>query len=283
MGQQFAWNLETIMKNQWGMENEPESPSPKTRLRWYQYRLRTLLIIMTVFAAWMAWVSHHARQQKLAVAKIRAIHGKIIYDYQKTKGKNWDTIDRKALPPNPKWLRDWVGEDYFQTVVQIDLSQTSASDNDLAILKNIPNLESLTLNSKISSKGLSYLQDMKNLKGLVHEGALIDDNGLGFLSNLTDLRVLSLDGLKITDAGIEKLQKLTKLEMLFLMGSPITDASLKTIKKFKNLQFLGIVDDSQITKNGLSELKKELPNVEFMDGIDIKPTWLDILKGIFYK
>ena len=60
------------------MENETESLPPKSRLRWYQYRLRTLLIIMTVLAVWMAVISHRARQQKLAVEKIRALGGTVI-------------------------------------------------------------------------------------------------------------------------------------------------------------------------------------------------------------
>jgi hypothetical protein len=265
------------------MQNETESPAPKTPLRWYQYRLRTLLIMMTVLAAWMAMISHRARQQKLAVAKIRALRGEIIYDYQKIKGKNWDDIDGKALSPYPKWLRDWAGEDYFQTVVQVNLSKTSATDADLAILKNLPNLDCLNLSSKITNEGLIHLQGVKNLKGLILEGVAIDDSGLSYLSNLTELRGLMLDSPKITDAGIKHLQRLTSLEQFCLIGSPITDASLKTIKKFKKLHFLGIVD-SRITKDGFGELKKELPNVEIMnDNLDFKITWPDILKGIFHS
>jgi hypothetical protein len=253
--------LETVVKEQWGMENEPESPPPKTPLRWYQYRLRTLLIIMTVFAAWMAWVSHRAQQQKIAVQMIRTLGGDIIYDYQKRKDKNIGDIDPEALPPGSVWLRNFIGEDYFQSVVQVSLTKTSVTDDDLAVLEKLPDLEILDLTeTKITSKGLAHLEGMRRLKSLFLFKTFVDDGGLAHLENLTDLRVLSLECTKITDAGTVHLQKMTNLKEWFSLGyTPITNDSLKyfkNLKKLKELMLLG----TKVTEQGVKDLKMTLPD-----------------------
>jgi hypothetical protein len=268
------------------MQSEDDkSAEPKPKLRWYQYRLRTLLIIMTIFAAWLAMVSHHARQQKLAVEKIHSLKGQVFYDFQKINGKNWDAnIDPKASSPYPAWLRNFCGEDYFQTVIQVDLTDAAPTDADLAILANLPKLEALYLSSRKNTDNcLIRIEGLSKLRALVLESVPLNDNGLTSLSKLRDLRVLVLDGSNITDAGIARLDELTNLEELYLIGSPITDASLKNIEKHKKLKMLMIVD-SHITKNGFLELRKELPNTVIYDDIpfDIKFSWGDVIKGIFY-
>jgi hypothetical protein len=54
----------------------------KRGLRWHQYRLRTLLIVMTVLAAWLSIASYRARQQKFVVERIRAFGGRGDYGHQ---------------------------------------------------------------------------------------------------------------------------------------------------------------------------------------------------------
>ncbi|MCC6123815.1 MAG: hypothetical protein IT426_02550 [Pirellulales bacterium] len=243
------------------MENEPQSPPTKTPLRWYQYRLRTLLIVMTVLAAWMAFVSHRARQQKLAVDRIKALGGTLWYDYQKLKGKPWNHSDDKIPPPGPAWLRNFIGEDYFQTVVTVDLSKAAVTDDDLAVLENLTELEGLYLTDpNITGKGFAHLKTLKKLKGLGLWNTSIDDAGLANLEGLANLRQLCLDGTKITDAGTVHLQDLTQLEdWLGLTDTPITDRSLQYFKNFKKLQNLNLLR-TNVTERGVRELKKALPN-----------------------
>jgi hypothetical protein len=56
--------------------------SPKRKRRWFQFRLRTLLLLVTVFAVWFGWLAHQARQQKEAVAWVREMEGTARYDYE---------------------------------------------------------------------------------------------------------------------------------------------------------------------------------------------------------
>jgi hypothetical protein len=177
------------MKDCLNIQNEPESPAPKTPLCWYQYRLRTLLIIMTVLAFYMAIISHRARQQKRAVENILALRGTLMYDYQRIKAPDWSGFDPQALPPGPVWLRNFIGDNYFQSVVQVDLSNTSATDDDLVFLENLPELEEINLHAiKITSKGLVHLDGMRKLRSLVLWDTAIDDKGLVHLTNLTELQ-----------------------------------------------------------------------------------------------
>jgi hypothetical protein len=249
------------------MPYETETPAAKTPLRWYQYRLRTLLIAMTLLAAWMAYVSHHARQQKLAVEKIRALGGTVQYDYQKDKiqlgGEEYSRYDPQAMPPGPEWLRNFIGNDYFQNVVYVSLSKTSVTDDELAILENFPGLEGLSISqTKITSFGLVHLEGLKNLESLSLENTLIDDNGLAHIKDLANLRILILNDTKITDAGTINLQRLTNLEeCLWLESTQITDGSLKYFKNFKKLKWLNMTH-TRVTEKAANELQKDLPKTK---------------------
>jgi hypothetical protein len=255
------------------MQNETESSPPKPRLRWYQYRLRTLLIIMTVLAVWMAWISHRARQQKMAVEKVRAFGGTLLYDYQTTPGPLGYRSDFNVLPPAPEWLRGFIGEDYFQKVLYIDLNKTHVNDDDLAILANLPDLEYLNLDqTKITNKGLVYLEGLKHLKILCLGNTPIDDRGLTQLKDLTDLRGLDLEFTNISDAGIINLQRLTTLEeFLSLENTQITDESLKYFKNLKKLKRL-YIRFTRVSEKEIANLQNDLPKTIIIFG------WTDDLR-----
>lgn len=230
------------------MSNETPSPPPKPRLRWYQYRLRTVLILMTVLAAWLALISHRARQQKLAVEKIVAWGGVVNYDYQVIPvnpairdpgGLDFD-LDESITPLRTQWLRRFIGDDYFQTVVCVDLSKTSISDDGLLILENLPALRVLILDdTKITRMGLSHFEGLRNLELLSLENTLIDDSGLAYLENLAALRWLGLGGNNITDGSVKYFKNFTKL---------------KTLK----------LTDAQVTEKGVASIKMDLPNTRII-------------------
>jgi hypothetical protein len=245
------------------MQEEIESLVPSGRLRWYQYRLRTLLIIMTLLAVWMAWISHCARQQQTAVEKIHALGGNVSYDIQKINGQYF-AFDYHAIPPGPAWLRKFIGEDYFQNVVYVELGKTHDTDDDLAILQNLPDLEGLALNdTNITGNSLVHLEGLKKLEILILEKTMIDDSGLAHLKDITSLRGLDLNDTKITDAGILNLQKLINLEeWLLLNNTEITDESLKYFKNFVKLKVLSM-KHTHVTRKSIENMKDDLPNSVF--------------------
>jgi hypothetical protein len=164
------------------MPNPSESSSPKPRLRWYQYRLRTLLIVMTLLAVWMAHISHRARQQKLAVERIQRLDGWVPVEYaheepyiifpEPPPDPTISEFLRGNQPPSgPVWLRNFLGDDYFQTVVALDLGHRnirSVNDDDLSLLLDLPDLKILKLDKcDITDDGLACVKKLKNSKSYV--------------------------------------------------------------------------------------------------------------------
>jgi hypothetical protein len=243
-----------------------ESARSKQELHWYQYRLRTLLIVMTVLAAWLSIASHRARQQKMAVERIRALGGRVDYDYQRITA-NTDVDDFMPVlagPPGPEWLRRFVGDDYFQSVVHVELQETSAGDSDVAMLANLPRLEILDLScTKVTNQGLVHLKGLRKLKVLTLKGVPVDAAGFACLTDVTELRSLAVECREFTDAGLTNLKNLSKLERLWLWGL-ITDANVHYFASLKNLKML-YIPDAQISDEDRLKLQQSLPNAGIWD------------------
>ena len=47
--------------------SEKETKADKPKRRWYQYSLRSLMIVMTVLCVWLGYISNEAMNQKAAV------------------------------------------------------------------------------------------------------------------------------------------------------------------------------------------------------------------------
>ena len=84
------------------------------------------------------------------------------------------------------------------------------------------------------------------------------------MAKLQQLTSLGLGENNITDVGIKevaKLKKLTSLDLAFCLK--ITDVSLKEVAKLKKLKAL-FLDETQVTKAGLAQLQKALPNCKII-------------------
>ena len=149
----------------------PPNKPPRRKRRWFQYSLRTLLILTALVAVWMAWWSHNARQQRDAVAALEKDN--VIVHYVEDKNVLW-----------PGWLVDLLGRDYFGTVRDVELYGKKLNARDIEHLKSLPSLETLNLT-------ISPISD-KDLEGLY---------------GLSQLRELKLFYTQVTDAGVERLQK----------------------------------------------------------------------------
>jgi hypothetical protein len=209
------------------MEVEPLSvPPPKRKRRWYQFSLRTLMIftlICAIGAGWFGRRMEQKRKERAAVKAITKLGGNVVYDYQAEKG---------AAPPGPKFLRDWLGEDFFTDIASVQIhAQDAGRDSEWLIP-----VEEVTLkDSHFIETGLAYLKSLPNLRTLSLSGKRITDNELTRLSGLIKLKTLSLAGADVGDAGLAKLKCLSALESLNVRKTRVSDA-------------------------GVIELQKELPN-----------------------
>ena len=90
--------------------------------RYLTFSLRTLFILLTLFAVWTATIVNRAREQREAVKAIEALGGEVLY--------------------GPFAILNWqrTGNDYFQNV-EIVKCPVGPSHADQDILRAIPHLK----------------------------------------------------------------------------------------------------------------------------------------------
>jgi hypothetical protein len=147
--------------------------------------------------------------------------------------------------------------------------RTDLSDQGLAKLSNLTNLEWLTLGRGISDAGMQHLAGMTRLKGLAvgllavpNQTAQLSDAGLKPLGKLLQLQELQLSGLRFTKEGTRHLAPLERLEQLNIDGD-ISDDALEPIGQIKSLKIL-ILSGQQISDAGVAHLS-DLRNLQYLD------------------
>jgi hypothetical protein len=144
-----------------------------------------------------------AKRQKEAVEEIKKLGGAVSCDYE------IDESDPFAADPSgPACLRNLLKTDFFAKVVSVSFWSSSVNDDELKILKRLPQLQMLSLRS-----------------------TQLTDAGLENLKEQTQLQTLSLRVTRVTDAGLENLKGLTQLQELSLSGTMVTDAGLDNLKR----------------------------------------------------
>jgi hypothetical protein len=256
------------------MEAEPpKADLPKRKRRWFQFSLRTLLILTAIVAIASAWLGkriEQKRKERDAVAAIIESGGYVRYDYQYMNGR----VDLNAEPAAAGWLRKLCGDNFFSEVVWVrangtgvvfpdvltelrvlELNKTNVGDAELVNLKRMTQLEELVLSeTAVTDAGLACLEGLTRLRYLDVSATQVSDEGLAHLKDLTQLQNLSLRATRVTDTGLGRLGGLRQLQQLFLGGTQITDAGLIHLKGMTELQRLTL-DGSKITDSGLKHIK----------------------------
>jgi len=252
--------------------------TPKSR-RWFQFSLRTLLVVMLLASMALGWVTakmQQAKRQREAVAALQDFAGGFGYDYQRSK-------IREILAPS--WLRGLLGDDFFGNVDDLcvggvtdremvhiasfhrlkvlRLVSCDITDAGLAQIKGITQLEELDVPStQITDTGLEHLTGMNQLRRLGIGETQITDAGLKHLKGMSQLQDLYLSGTKVTDAGLENLRGLSQLRSLHLNKTGVTDAGLERLRGLSQLEFLGL-SNTGVTDAGLDCLEG-LPHLQWL-------------------
>jgi hypothetical protein len=191
----------------------------RTKLRWYQFSLRTLLIVVTLFAvacSWFAVKMGQAKRQKDIVATIRNAGGTVGYDFQ------YDESGESTLafaPAIPAWLLDLLGLDFFSSSVSVRFDG-DLPEGRLDCLRSLPQIR--------------YLE--------VGETIEVSNEDLGNVEGLTQLRTLSLGDGKLTDEGLEHLKGLQQLQFAHLTNTRITGSGLRHLAGLEKLESLEMND-----------------------------------------
>jgi Leucine-rich repeat (LRR) protein len=202
------------------------------RRRWLRISMRTLLLIVLVLCAWLAYVSNRARKQEELVRRL--VHeGRGVVGYHHQIDANGKGI-RDAPLPGPAWLRKLIGDHAFLRLWFVGLY--TSNEEDLRLLSQFPSIEQLSLDQ-------------------------VRDEDLRFVAPLRNLKKIELSSMFVTNDGIKHFSGLRKLEELVLGHARIGDNGLKPLAGLSNLRELSLID-TQVTAEGVAWLRKRLPQLK---------------------
>ncbi|HEX2473670.1 MAG TPA: hypothetical protein VHK01_02925 [Lacipirellulaceae bacterium] len=237
-----------------------------------RFRLRTLLLAITVASVWLGFHVRSARVQERSVAAIHQYGGWVRYEFQFPSGEYFHkSFDRQARSPLPKWLLDRLGVDFFHDVVQVNLNYSddsgtrkenhNPSDEALQHLFGFPKLRILLLSdTQASDSSMRHLAQLKKLERLyMWDVVNVTDAGAAHLSELRQLRYIHLTTSQITDKSLEVFAKLPMLEGLCLQFNRFSDQGLTHLSCMNKLESLWVCgrenETNQITDSGLNQLE----------------------------
>lgn len=244
--------------------------SSTTRLRWYQYRLRTLFVLMLVFSlpcSWLGMRIRKAQRQERALSILVGVSSSdfwtMQYDYQ--LDPSGGSIPN-ASPPVPPWLRRLFGDAFFFNVAMLSFREADFKEEQLACLADLPGLRQLAIvESHIDDADFKYVGRLKELEELQLSGTTVTDVGLQHVANLPNLRFLDLSKVKITGDGLKFLKALKNLRELDFTLSPVTDAGLEHLAEMSQLTEVDL-SCTNVTEAGVNNLKKALPDCKVHSG-----------------
>jgi hypothetical protein len=239
-----------------------DTPRNNPVVRFFRFRLRTLLLGILVLGLALGWKIERAKRQREAVAWVLQAGGKVRYAHEKTDACGYAL---PGEPPGPKWLRDLVGIDFLDNVSTVYLAGRPVSD--LARLADVAGLKQLDL-AGTPVADLGPLSGLKRLQSLdITNCSRVSD--LAPLAELTELQTLYVNNLPgVTD--FSPLAKLRKLQQLYAYNTPVSD--LTPLAKLTSLRHIDLLDSRASDLTALRNLKN-LRTLRFRGGLvsDLAP------------
>jgi hypothetical protein len=173
-----------------------------------------------------------------------------------------DILGRMPLADPAELVRRLGGKfsvdkhDPKRRLIDVDLYNTPATDDDLAGLRGCEKLRILNLEgTRVTVAGLRHLRHLRDLQGVVLPDQCMTDEGLRCLKGLPELRGLGLGGPGITDRGLEYCKEMRKLDGLNLFNTQVTSEGLRHLATMPQLTYLSLMGNKQVTDEGLAHLR----------------------------
>lgn len=260
---------------------------PRPTRRWFQLRLRTLLIGLTVVCLILgAFVDRAARERRatewLAERGFRVI----------------------VASSAPDWMPEWLDRKFFKHGLLVDNTSRSSQKSGRQISEYGPidsqqpisNIELFFLindsqqapipppfqteltpalcerlsalrgcrvlslrQAEIGNDGLWALRRLTRLEYLDLSDCTLRDDDLRHLTGLKQLRILNLRGTGVTDAGLPHLAALTGLRTLYLDGTAVSDAGIEHLKRLAGLWYIKL-HQTRVSDRAMDMLAHALPD-----------------------
>jgi len=131
------------------------------------------------------------------------------------------------------WFNELHLKVNFDPVLELYAAETRITDDDLALVARLPDLQALYLSrTQITDKGLAHLAGMSSLQHLALDSTRITDAGIQHLRTLPALKSLCLVDTNLTDEGLPALAEMPALDSVMLDKAPkITDEGIEKFRK----------------------------------------------------
>jgi hypothetical protein len=292
------------------------NPAGSTRgwRRWLQFSLRTLLVATVVIGLGLGWFVSRlekARRQADAVAGLRRAGANVVYEHELGEGRretnadgSWNPDWREEIePPGPRWLREWLGVDFFARVVGVEISSSKGEyDRSMAALLRMiePKRGIEPAPTAADTQMMSgYLRDLPEVTELtIGPFAPADDTitaetmaNIASLPQLRQLNIMTLErfshvaeldqivyiggppcawNVRLPAEAQRHLAGLTKLERLVLVGVEGWEEGLDEIAGLAQLKELTLVAFDE-TEDELRELTRRRPDLKVTSKLDPRP------------
>jgi hypothetical protein len=166
------------------------------------------------------------------------------------------------------WIHDIGGtskRDKAGQIVEVDLTLTLVTDDDLAKLATLPELRKIVLShARISDLGLGQLRSLKKVTHLeCYYCDYITDGGIAYLKNWTNLEYLNVHGTEVTSRVFEHLSGMKKLKNLHVGFSRVNDDGFDALSSLESIEELHIGGNKM---SGLAlPLLRLLPNLKHLN------------------
>jgi hypothetical protein len=194
-----------------------QESTPVRRFR-PRFRLRTLLVLLTLLACWLGYQVWRWNEHDKAIAELRSFGASLSF-----------LKERSA----PKWLTAIFGEKRFRRLTDVNLHRMPATDEHLRMISQFPHLETVVNNgSKVTDAGLKYLSGMSKLWWLEMEWINIGDEGLADLKDLPSLKTLRLTDSRVSNEGVKQaLARFKNLQEIWIDRTRVTPQEAKSIRE----------------------------------------------------
>ncbi len=255
----------------------------RPKRRWFRFSLRTMLLVITVFALWLGLHIHATRRQQQSVMAVQDAGGRVQYDYHYPKGRyGRNDVSYTATSRVPQWLLGMLGVDFFHAVVEVDISRDydygrknpDADDDLLRQLSGFPDLRRLELtHCGITDEGLRHLPAFAYLERLELSYSSVSDDGLPYIGRLTSLTSLDLGHTRVTGRGFHRLAELERLEVLILTLTPIRDKALSSVEPLQRLRFVHVHGCRHLTRESVVAFRQAFPTCELRGTASLQRLW----------
>ena len=222
--------------------------TPQPRRRWLQFRLRTLLIAVTISTlplGYVAWEREQCRGGKEALEMVKR--------HADSTDGSWSESSPFG---RPAWLKPVIGDDDFRAVDEVSLSGDTISDSDLRLLAALPNLHEIgIIDANVTDDGVAYLRNLQFVEGFrVWGNRQVTAKEWGFLGGWRHLRSLSFHD-NHSDRAVPDFPALASLKDLHVTDIPITAATLETISRQTTVEYLAL-NNTGVTDTDLRHLSR---------------------------